>query len=94
MTNEQRVELWNAIARVVEASGGSNSRVTVERQLAVALVERVVADIEKTAAGRYQGALVELLDGIEVVREAEYGTEDSEAWCDFAKIVNSVKTRT
>lgn len=46
MTHGQRVALWREINNYMVACGGSESSVTVERQLAVVGVERAVEAIE------------------------------------------------
>lgn len=45
MSDEQRVVLWNAINRLVVASGGSDSSTSVRRQHAVVDIERVIKSI-------------------------------------------------
>jgi hypothetical protein len=49
MNLKQRVALWDAIGRVVEASGGNNSNTSIARQVAIAEVERVINRVEAVA---------------------------------------------
>jgi hypothetical protein len=44
MTRDQQVALWDAINRVIVASGGNPGNTSVARQRAVIEVERVVAE--------------------------------------------------
>lgn len=64
MTATNRVALWDAINRVVAASGGNPGNTSVARQRAVVDVERVVAAIKEEAAG----ALVEALSVLRSIR--------------------------
>lgn len=54
MNNSHRVVLWDAINRIVAASGGSPGNTSVARQRAVVEVERIVTEIE-AAARRERG---------------------------------------
>lgn len=50
MSDELRVALWDAINRVVSASGGDPSNTSVARQKAVVEVERIVASLALVSA--------------------------------------------
>lgn len=51
MNTANRIALWDAINRVVAASGGNPGNTSVARQHAVVEVERIVAEIETAAVG-------------------------------------------
>jgi hypothetical protein len=60
----QRIALWDAINRVVVASGGDPGNTSVARQRAVVEVERIVAEIEAEIP-----MLLEALDRIQRVSD-------------------------
>lgn len=47
MTDQQRIDLWDAIGRVVQASGGDPGNTSVARQRAVVEVEGIIYSIAK-----------------------------------------------